>query len=338
MPRSLKSGISPAIRAPNSAGVEPGDRTDARLARLGPLPEGGRVGGQGIDRSETGDYHAPAHVPLLMHLFQIASPPSTWKHLTGNVRRTVAGEKADQFRYVPRGPGALQRDQVEHSLTHRLVHGAGHVGVDIPRGHHVDAHPAGRHLLGEALGEPDDARLGRRVVGLPRIAVQTGHRRNVDDRAGARPHHAAHHLAAGHEGSGQVGHQHRVPVGALHAHHQPVAGDAGVVDQHVDAPLFVQHRIDGGGRGLLVGDVDLPPVHGGSALGGAPLPLRLLRGGRTGQVVDGRRLAQQRRHHRRADAARAAGDQCDPAVQFPSHRLLRRRQRVDLFHGAHRGA
>ena len=47
------------------AGVEPGDRTDARLARLGALPERSRVGPQRIDGSETGNHHAPAHRPLL---------------------------------------------------------------------------------------------------------------------------------------------------------------------------------------------------------------------------------------------------------------------------------
>ena len=50
------------------AGIEAGDRTDARLARPGPPPEGSRVGPQRIDRSETGNYHAPAHRPLLMQV------------------------------------------------------------------------------------------------------------------------------------------------------------------------------------------------------------------------------------------------------------------------------
>ena len=54
-----------------------------------------------------------------------------------------------------------------------------------------------------------------------------------------RPIAAAHHrmrqLAGQPEHRGQVDLQHRVPVGVRHAHEQAVLGDAGIVDEDVDA-------------------------------------------------------------------------------------------------------
>ena len=44
-------------------------------------------------------------------------------------------------------------------------------------------------------------------------------------------------------GAGQIGGQHRIPVGALHPHDQPVAGDARVVDQNIDLAEFFDDRL-----------------------------------------------------------------------------------------------
>ena len=58
----------------------------------------------------------------------------------------------------------------------------------------------------------------------------------------------------------QVGGEHLVPVVALHAQHQLVAGDAGVVDQDVDPAVrcerAVDQRVDRGGVGHV--DADAP--------------------------------------------------------------------------------
>jgi hypothetical protein len=52
---------------------------------------------------------------------------------------------------------------------------------------------------------------------------------------------------------GQVGAQHIVPVRALHRHHQPVAGDAGVVHQDLDLAEALEHRFGAGLDRLLAG-------------------------------------------------------------------------------------
>ena len=46
-----------------------------------------------------------------------------------------------------------------------------------------------RELAGDGLREPDDARLGRGVVGLAGVADEPDDRGDVDDAAGARLHH-----------------------------------------------------------------------------------------------------------------------------------------------------
>jgi hypothetical protein len=50
--------------------------------------------------------------------------------------------------------------------------------------------------------------------------------------------------------------QHGIPVGALHAHDQLVAGDAGVVDQDVDFAELGDGGFDGFLDLVFVGDVE----------------------------------------------------------------------------------
>ena len=55
---------------------------------------------------------------------------------------------------------------------------------------------------------------------------------------------------------GEIGLQHRVPVGAFHAHDELIAGDAGVVDQDVDLCRTGRWRFDGGLDLLFVGNIE----------------------------------------------------------------------------------
>ena len=54
------------------------------------------------------------------------------------------------------------------------------------------------------------------------------------------------HLLGAEVGGSQIGIEHGVPVGALHAHDQLVAGDAGVVNQDVNLAELRERSFEGG--------------------------------------------------------------------------------------------
>ena len=88
-------------------------------------------------------------------------------------------------------------------------------------------------------------------------AHQAHHRGDVDDPAAAGLEHRAAHRPGAEEHAGEVEVDHALPVGALHAHQQAVACDAGVVHQHIEAPFLFQHRFDQAFHLLFIGHVRL---------------------------------------------------------------------------------
>ena len=90
-----------------------------------------------------------------------------------------------------------------------------------------------------------------------------------------RPRRAAHHLrdrALGEpERAGEVGVDHRRPVVLGHPHQQPVGGDPGVGDQHLDRAVrrldLGERRLDGRGVGDVAAHVEAP-VRCAAAAGG----------------------------------------------------------------------
>src|SRR5262245_56484943 len=88
------------------------------------------------------------------------------QHLTCNIRCLVGREKAHRRCHVLRRSQALQgnhRDPIRLSLLRDHLR---HVRVHEARGHDVHRNIPGRHFPRERLAEADQARLGRRVVGL----------------------------------------------------------------------------------------------------------------------------------------------------------------------------
>lgn len=76
-----------------------------------------------------------------------------------------------------------------------------HVCVNEPGRNRIDSDLGRPHFLGQWLGEPNDARLGRTVGALAHIAVQTHHAGDVDDAAA---------LSLAHHGlSDMLAHAHR---------------------------------------------------------------------------------------------------------------------------------
>ena len=110
--------------------------------------------------------------------------------------------------------------------------------------------------------------------------------------------------------------QHRVPVFALHPQQQLVAGDAGVVDQHVEAPEALASVVDERVDRLGVGDVE--PTRGArppAAVISSAAPRRLTTRGEH----HGRASAGERQGDRPADAARRAGDEGHLAGEIEPH-------------------
>src|SRR5690606_25969471 len=126
--------------------------------------------------------------------------------------------------------------------------------------------------LFRSLGEAQHAGLGGRVVGLARLTLDAIDRRDVDDATPAALGHLRRDVVGDVEQAVQIGVDHRIPLALLHLGEELVAGNAGVVHQHIDrtdvgfdlgdhrrARLVVRHVAFGGGE-----------VEAEVALGGQP--------------------------------------------------------------------
>src|SRR6201991_1867173 len=225
----------------------------------------------------------------------------------GDVAGLARGQERHRLRDLLGPAEAIQRDLLQQRGLLRLGQHVGHVGLDETRRDAVDRDVAAAQLARQRARHARDAGLGRGVVGLAGIAAGADDRGDVDDAPEALLHHRAHHLARHAEDGLQVGVVHRVPVVVLHAHGQAVARDAGVVDQHVHAAVFLDDALDQRGDAGGVVDVEL------HALAAGVTRQRLgdrLRAGIAGGGADDAEAA--RREFLRdgpADAARGAGDQ-----------------------------
>jgi hypothetical protein len=137
-----------------------------------------------------------------------------------------------------------------------------------------------RHLQRQRLGKAMHAGLGGGVVGLAKRTLLAIDRRDVDDAPRALRHHRLDGLLADVEDAVEVGAQHGVPVLRAHLAKAAVAGDAGVVDQQVEAPHFGQQFLHHPFAIGVIGDVD--PIAGKAeaivALDGQPGFRRLVAG------------------------------------------------------------
>ncbi len=154
---------------------------------------------------------------------------------------------------------AAQRDHRKSHLPHRAGDAEGHfvvadgqrgalflglrqARVDEAEGDGVAADAEAAPLPRHRLRQPDDAHFGRRVVDLPRLAVQPGGRRDVDDAARRCEALARRQLGLGR--LAQVGHdgadhaergrgmhvEDALPLLVAHLVQHPVPRKPGVVD------------------------------------------------------------------------------------------------------------
>jgi hypothetical protein len=166
------------------------------------------------------------------------------------------------------------------------------------------------------VGQPEHARLRRRVVRAHHAADVRGHRGEVDDAAPMAPAHAGQDGLRHQEARFQVDRDQFVPIplgdlfDALHA------GDAGVIHQDIDVAEFhadgIHQAIDAGASGDvgLDGDTAAPEA--------SDLRFGVLRVGGASPVIDRHIGACPGKCHRdgAADAAAGAGDQGDFALQI----------------------
>ena len=143
---------------------------------------------------------------------------------------------------------AAQRGRADDRLQRLLGDSLGHPGLGEPRGDGVDRDPLAGIFAGQGLGQADHARLGGRVVGLAEVADLAVHAGDVDHPAPAALGHLVDELLGHQEDAGEVGVDDLVPGLLGQFLERPVAVDARVVDQDVDAAEVAldlgAHRLD----------------------------------------------------------------------------------------------
>src|SRR5207248_2825629 len=131
------------------------------------------------------------------------------------------------------------------------------------------------HFLGQRLGQGDEGGLAGRVRAERRVPLLAGNRGDVDDAPITAAHHPGNDGPAEEPGADEVDTQDRFEVVAAQLPDSAgLAGDAGVVDQDVDAAGLLKPGHGGGDVGFRsdvaggIQTVDLPG-HRLSRLGGA---------------------------------------------------------------------
>ena len=155
-------------------------------------------------------------------------------------------------------------------------------------------------------------------------------------RPNLRVAHAFDHLPRHVEQRAQIGVDHRGPLLGLHAMQLRVAGDAGIVDQHLDRPEIGLDLLDAGGAGFERRHV--PFVDRDAGLGLEFLRRLVVAGVIGGDLVAG---GLERFGNRRADAAGSSRHDCDawhdllPDLSSVSARLRRHPPLVAVFQNVH---
>src|SRR6202163_1576566 len=244
--------------------------------------------------------------------------------------RDVAGLVLEQKLHDARHFFRLAEPALRDLLDHRVERGLGdltdHLGLDETGRDGVDRDAAARHLQREALGEPEQPGFGRRVIRLADVARLADDRADVDDAPGTALDHVLDHALDHAERAEQVDVEHVAPVVVRHLAHRLVDGDAGVVDQEVDAPEALEHFGDDALAVFRL--VDAALMHRHLAALAFELALERFGGFLTLAVPgsDAHAVFRQHRRDRAADSAGAAGDQRNVSVKHrdPSDGRYRR--------------
>ena len=208
-----------------------------------------------------------------------------------------------------------------------------HPGLHEARGNGVHRHASAGVLPGQRLGEPDQAGLGGGVVGLAEVADAADDAGDVDDPSPVAGRHPLDEMLGDVEDAGQVGVDDRVPHLPVHLAERPIPGDAGVVDQDVDA---VEVVAEAGAHGLdLAAHPHVEGVGAGPASEFTDLAANRLGGFSAGETGAHRDVGAGRRQRQRrgpADPSGAAGHEGPFPLQAEARDQTRRSNGRDTFH------
>mmetsp|Transcript_43625 Transcript_43625/g.113287 ORF Transcript_43625/g.113287 Transcript_43625/m.113287 type:complete len:312 (+) Transcript_43625:70-1005(+) len=133
-----------------------------------------------------------------------------------------------------RSAQAAGRDALEQFRLPLLLQTIGHVRLDEAGREGVHSDGTAAHLAGQGPGEAVHAGLGGGVVGLPGVAHGADDGGDRDDAAPPRLGHVLEDSLGHAEDGVKVCVDDIIPIRVLHAQHERVLGDAGVVDQDVN--------------------------------------------------------------------------------------------------------
>src|SRR5271170_262905 len=158
--------------------------------------------------------------------------------------------------YVGGRPHAAEWNLLGGILLELVAEHVGHGSFDEAWSDCVASNVARSQFAGDGHGQADEPGFRRGVVGLSRLPHLAEDAGDVDDASPALLEHGGGDLLDAEICGGKVSLQDGVPVSALHAHDELVAGDAGVIDQDVDLAELADGGLDGGLDLPFVGDVE----------------------------------------------------------------------------------
>src|SRR6185503_7128983 len=158
------------------------------------------------------------------------------EHRAGRERAVGRGAEGGERRDLLDGHEAAARDFRQHEVDVLLRHLVEDCGLGRRRGDAVDRDVVRSELLAERLGEGDDAGLGRGIGRRVRVALLAGDRRDVDDAAVILRDHQRRQRPAAVKRAVEIDRQHVAPgLQRIFPGRHVRPGDAGIVDQNVDA-------------------------------------------------------------------------------------------------------
>ena len=172
--------------------------------------------------------------------------------LTGNEPRFVAGEVRHARGDVVARTQPLHSHQRRHVILYLLRQAGSHVGLDEARRNRVAGDVLAAQFAGDRLREPEQAGLGRGVIGLAGVAHHAAGAADIHNAAELVFHHRPRTGPNRHKGRLEIGIKHRIPILVAHSESKTVFRDARVVDQDVEPPVVGRGLLDrgGGSRGL----------------------------------------------------------------------------------------
>lgn len=168
---------------------------------------------------------------------------------------TLGDEEARDGSDFPGLAEAAHRDLRQQDFLDLVGQVQDHVRLDETGAEGVDLDVEARELLGGGLREADDAGFGRGVVRLAEVAHLADDRGHVDDAAAAALDQVRQGGVGAVKDAAEVGGDDLLPLLDGHTPNRPIAVDAGVVNEDVEATVLLDRRLHERRALIGVGDV-----------------------------------------------------------------------------------